>query len=49
VDLNSQDVINRLTEEFGEPVNGKEWPTIEVFGSDEGATDWDMAHAANSS
>jgi len=49
VELNSQDVINRLTEEFGEPVNGKEWPTIEVFGSDEGATDWDMAHAANSS
>jgi len=49
VELNSQDVINRLTEEFGEPVNGKEWPTIQVFGSDEGATDWDMGHAANSS
>jgi phage/plasmid-associated DNA primase len=49
VELNTQDVINRLTEEFGEPTNGKEWPTIEVFGSDEGATDWDMAHAANSS
>lgn len=49
VELNSQDVINRLTEEFGEPINGKEWPTIEVFGSDEAVVDWDISHAANSS
>ena len=49
VELNSQDVINRLTEEFGEPINGKEWPTIEVFASDEGAVDWDISHAANAS
>jgi len=49
VELNTQDFINRLTEQFGEPINGKEWPMIEVFDSNEGATDWDMAHAANSS
>jgi len=49
VELNTQDVINRMTEEFGEPVNGKEWPSIRVFGSDDAVADWDMAHAANTS
>jgi phage/plasmid-associated DNA primase len=49
VELTAQDAINRLTEEFGEPVNGKEWPTIKVFGSDDQVVDWDAAHAANSS
>jgi phage/plasmid-associated DNA primase len=49
VDLNTQEAINRLTEEFGEPVNGKEWPTIKVFGSDESVADWDAAHAAQTS
>ena len=49
VELNTQEVINRLTEEFGEPVNGKEWPTIYVFASDDLVTDWDAAHAANTS
>lgn len=49
VDLNTQEAINRLTEEFGEPINGKEWPTIKVFGSDDAVADWDAAHAANSS
>jgi phage/plasmid-associated DNA primase len=49
VDLNSQDVINRLIEEFGEPVNGKEWPTIKVFASDEMVADWDADHAVSSS
>lgn len=49
MELNTQDVINRMTEEFGEPVNGKEWPSIRVFGSDDAVADWDMAHAANSS
>lgn len=49
VDLNTQEAINRLTEEFGEPISGKEWPTIKVFGSDDAVADWDTAHAANSS
>jgi hypothetical protein len=49
VDLNAQEAINRLTEEFGEPVNGKEWPTIKVFGSDDSVADWDAAHAAQTS
>ena len=49
VELNVQDVINRLTEEFGEPVNGKEWPTIEVFASDDMVSDWDASHAVASS
>jgi hypothetical protein len=50
VDLNFQDVINRFTEEFGEPANnGKEWPTICVFAGDDLVVDWDMAHAANTS
>jgi hypothetical protein len=49
VDLNSQEAINRLTEEFGEPVNGKEWHTIKVFGSDDAVVDWDTAHAVGTS
>ena len=44
MDLNSQEAINLLTEEFGEPVNGKEWHTIKVFGSDDAVADWDAAH-----
>jgi phage/plasmid-associated DNA primase len=49
VELNTQDVINRMTEEFGEPLNGKEWQTIRVFASDEMVADWDAAQAANTS
>ena len=49
VDINSQDVLNRLLAEFGEPRNGKEWPTIKVFASEEAVVEWDAAHAANSS
>jgi hypothetical protein len=49
VELNVQDVVNRLTEDFGEPVNGKEWPTIKVFAADDLVLDWDAAHAANHS
>jgi hypothetical protein len=49
VDLNAQEAINRLTEEFGEPVNGKEWHTIMVFGSDDAVVDWDTAHAVGTS
>ena len=49
VELSAQEVLNRLTEEHGEPLNGKEWPTIRVFASDEEVADWDAAHGANSS
>ncbi len=49
VPLNAQEAINRLTEEFGEPVNGKEWHTIKVFGSDDAVVDWDTAHAVGTS
>lgn len=49
VELNAQDVVNRLTEEFGEPVNGKEWTTIEVFSSDDEVSNWDALHAVGSS
>jgi phage/plasmid-associated DNA primase len=49
VELSAQEAINRLTEEFGEPINGKEWPTIRVFSSDEEVADWDASHAASAS
>jgi phage/plasmid-associated DNA primase len=49
VELNTQDVVNRMTEEFGEPLNGKEWQTIRVFASDEMVADWDAAQAVNTS
>jgi hypothetical protein len=49
VDINTQDLLSRLMMEFGEPRNGKEWPTIKVFGSEEAVVEWDAAHAANSS
>ena len=44
LDLNMQETIEHLKEEFGEPVNGKEWHTIKVFGSDDAVADWDAAH-----
>jgi len=49
VELNHQDVLNRLTAEYGEPQRGKEWPTIKVFGSDDATADWDTAHAVQTS
>lgn len=49
VELSWQEVLNRLTEEFGEPLNGKEWPTIRVFATDEEVADWDLSHSANQS
>ena len=50
VELNVQDVVNRLTEDFGEPTDGgKLWPTIKVFAADDSVLDWDASHAANHS
>jgi len=44
VDLPTQMVIDKLTEEFGPPVNNKEWPKFKVFPSDDAAEDWDTNH-----
>jgi P4 family phage/plasmid primase-like protien len=48
-ELDWQSTLNRLTEEFGEPLDGKKWPTVKVFLTDEEAVEWDTSHAANSS
>jgi len=47
VELDAKAVINRLTEEFGEPMNGKEWPVIKVFGADDLVAEWDASHVEN--
>jgi len=44
VELDAKAVINRLSEEFGEPMNGKEWPVIKVFAADDLVVEWDAAH-----
>jgi P4 family phage/plasmid primase-like protien len=49
VELSVQEVLNRLTEEFGEPLNGNLWPTIRVFSTEEEVADWDHGHAASAS
>ena len=49
IDLNTQEFIEYLIEDFGEPVNGKEWHTIKVFGSDHEVADWDAAHVLTTS
>jgi phage/plasmid-associated DNA primase len=49
VDLSAQEVLQRMAEEYGEPINGKEWPTIRIFATDEEVADWDHGHAANAS
>ena len=49
VEINYQDVLNRLAAEFGEPRGGKEWLHVVVFSSDDAVVDWDAAHAANTS
>ncbi len=49
VELSAQEVLNRLTEEYGEPLNGNLWPTIRVFSTEEEVADWDHSHAASSS
>jgi hypothetical protein len=46
VEIDAKTVIQRLTDEFGEPMNGKEWPVIMVFGSDEAVAEWDGKLAA---
>ena len=48
ITLDVKEVIERMSEEFGDPVNGKEWPTIYVFAEDQ-VVEWDAEHAANTS
>jgi len=44
VEFNADEAINHLAEKFGEPVNGKEWSTINVFREDNLVAEWDAAH-----
>ena len=44
IKLSAQEVLNSLMLEFGEPVRGKEWPSVLLFRSDEEVAEWDTAH-----
>lgn len=44
VSLDLDTVINRLSEEFGEPMNGKLWPAIMVFSDDGLVAEHDAKH-----
>ena len=44
MEFNADEAINHLAEKFGEPVNGKEWSTINVFREDNLVAEWDAAH-----
>jgi hypothetical protein len=48
IEMNFDDALKRLVEDFGEPVKGKEWLLIKVFGSDNEAAEWDMNQSAAS-
>lgn len=43
VEITPQEVLTRLADEYGEP-EGKLWPALRVFGSDEEVVEWDRAH-----
>ena len=49
VELNTQELLTRMAEEYGEPVGGKEWTKVKVFAADDLVVDWDAAHAAGTS
>ncbi len=49
LNLGADEAIQSLEAEFGKPMDGKKWPTILVFGSDEEVVDWDASHAASGS
>lgn len=42
--LSANEVLLRLADEYGEPDEGKLWPSFMMFGSDEEAADWDRSH-----
>jgi len=44
VSLDFDTVANRLSEEFGEPMNGKLWPAIMVFSDDGSVAEHDAKH-----
>lgn len=43
VEITPQEVLVRLADEYGEP-EGKLWPALRVFGTDEETLEWDRAH-----
>jgi P4 family phage/plasmid primase-like protien len=43
VEITPQEVLTRLADEYGEP-EGKLWPALRVFGSDDEVVEWDRAH-----
>ena len=48
IKLSAQEVLNSLMLEFGEPIRGKEWPSILLFRSDEEIAEWDKEHSQSS-
>jgi P4 family phage/plasmid primase-like protien len=48
IEMNFDDALKRLVEDFGEPVMGKQWLLIKVFGSDNEAAEWDIAQSTQS-
>jgi hypothetical protein len=47
VTLDLDTVTNRLSEEFGQPMNDKLWPTIMVFSDDGLVAEHDAKHAVH--
>jgi P4 family phage/plasmid primase-like protien len=43
--LTADEMIKNLSNEYGDPEKGKNWPMIKVFGSDDDAAEWDKDHA----
>jgi P4 family phage/plasmid primase-like protien len=38
-------VLSRMGDEYGEPEDGKFWPSLRIFASDEDVAEWDRGHA----
>jgi P4 family phage/plasmid primase-like protien len=43
--LTAEMVLSRMGDEYGEPEDGKFWPSLRIFASDEDVAEWDRAHA----
>ena len=48
VGFTTNDAVDRMKNEFGEPEGGRFWPTIRIFANDEDAAEWDKAHTQTS-
>jgi phage/plasmid-associated DNA primase len=42
--LTADEMIKSLSNEYGEPEKGKNWPMLVLFSTDEDATEWDREH-----